>query len=185
MNGSLQPRAVAPSRVKNKPFTSKWVCVFGGQGGEVYAGALCRDAAGRIQFEFHSSNGEEMIIIADYDSGELNILQPATREVVRDSVGMGSPLKNWAFSNALPCYTDEYKLIQGIRCRRMILRDPETKAEAGETWISDEHLLVMIDSGTVNGLLRDWRVVDIDLREPAADLFVVPPDYRIAREGTE
>ena len=183
MNSSLQPRAVAPSRVKNKPFTSKWVCVFGGPGGEVYAGVLCRDAAGRIRFDFHSSNGEEMIIIADYEIGELNFLQPATREAARDSVGMG--LKNWAFSNALPCYTDEYEVIQGIRCRRVILRDPETKAEAGETWVSNEHLLVMIDSGTVNGLLRDWRVVDINLGEPAVDLFVVPSDYRVVREDEE
>lgn len=183
MNRSIQPRAMAPSGVKNKPFASKWVCALGGQEGEVFVGAFCRDAAGRIRFEFHSSNGEEMIIIADYDSGELNFLQPATREVVQDSVGMG--LKNWAFSKALPCYTDEYKVIQGIRCRRVILREPETKADAGETWVSDEHLLVMMDIGTVNGLLRDWRVVHIDLGEPAVDLFVVPPDYRAVREWME
>src|SRR5258707_11667052 len=115
MNSSILPRAQPPSDVKNRPFRAIWECVFDSQENEVYAGALCRDSAGRVRFEVHSPKGEELIFIRDGTCGELNILQPATREAIRESLDKGSsPLTTWAFSNAHPCYTEERKVIQGI-----------------------------------------------------------------------
>jgi hypothetical protein len=183
MNGSIQPRAVPPSGIKNKPFKASWECALGAPRCEVYAGTLYRDSAGRVRFEVHSPNGEEMIFIKDQDRRELNILQPSTREVIRESVGNGP--KGWAYSSVLPCYTEEYKVIQGIRCRRVALKDVETRADVGDTWISDEYFLVMIDTGKAAEVLHDWRVVEIDLGEPAAELFVAPRDYSVVPEGTE
>jgi hypothetical protein len=122
-----------------------------------------------------------MIFIKDQDRRELNILQPSTREVIRESVGNGP--KGWAYSSVLPCYTEEYKVIQGIRCRRVALKDVETRADVGDTWISDEYFLVMIDTGKAAEVLHDWRVVEIDLGEPAAELFVAPRDYSVVQRG--
>jgi hypothetical protein len=184
MNGSIIPRATAPSKVKNKPFKAKWVCVLEREKEEVQEGMLYRDTLGRTRLEVHSSKGGDVIFIADRDRGELAIVEPAAREVRRGTLGKTS-LSGWAFANAAPSYTDEYKIIHGIPCRRVVLRDPMTAADAGETWISDQHMLVMTDTGKVNGVQRDWRVLEIDLGEPAAELFVVPADYRVIQEGRD
>jgi hypothetical protein len=59
------------------------------------------------------------------------------------------------------------------------LRDPISKAESGETWLADALMLAVSDKSVVNGVVREWRITDLEVKDPQPDLFSIPRTYRV------
>ena len=83
------------------------------------------------------------------------------------------------FANCVPVGTENHEIIHGVRCRRIVLSDPISRAEIGETWLADALLLAASDESVVNGVVREWRITDLELKDPQPDLFGIPRTYRV------
>ena len=175
-----QPRAKAPEGVKGKPFEAHFESTSFStldESRESVSGSIYRDQEGRIRIEYRFSTGERTTLILDPDNNNLMILDDVAREAYREQAGVSQV--GWAFANCIPAYTAEYKVIKGVRCQRVLLKDAFTRSAVGETWLSDALGVVMKDEGEANGVIRDWHVTEFELKEPPHDLFKVPKEYRI------
>jgi hypothetical protein len=128
----------------------------------------------RIEYRFFS--GEQTSIISDPIAGNLFFLDDVAHRVQQEPGG--SSQGGWAFANCLPVYTAEYKVINGLLCRRVLLKDTITRSDAGETWFSEERYIVMKDVGVVHGVVNDWHVTQLEFAEPESALFEAPGHYR-------
>ncbi len=112
------------------------------------------------------------------------ILEPDTRRLMRlpnQAEGYPNPTF-WHFSYGLPLFSDVYKDIYGLRCRRIDFRDPRVGSPAGEAWISQDKGIVIGDSGSAHGVMFEWNVTALDFAEPDPRLFEIPTDYEEVTE---
>jgi hypothetical protein len=171
----IKPRAHPPLQVKNRPLEAQFE-VSDTAGSQVVHGTIYRDSSGRVRTEHAFSTGEHMTIISDPVAGEAVVLDDVAREASRGA--SSEPLRTgWAFADCIPSFTDEYKIIEGVRCRRTILKDARDRSDAGETWLSDDLMVVFADTQSSGGIQRRWRITHLVFKEPRAELFSVPADY--------
>jgi hypothetical protein len=136
---------------------------------------MYRDAEGRRRFECCINVEERIVLVSDNTQGCF------LDETVRKAYCFPSALvmSGWAFSNVVPIYTDEYREINGVECRRVSLNDATSKVPVGETFISETLGIVLSDSGVSNGAVLDWHVTELSFESPIAALFEIPKDYEI------
>jgi hypothetical protein len=161
----VQPRARAPLGVKGKPFVARFRSTSSA-GTDVpqleSRGEMYRDAEGRMRIEHRTSQREQITMIVDPVSKDLVFLDDIERTALLIRGGSG-----------------DSSTIHGVRCRRVILRDPISKAESGETWLADALMLAVSDKSVVNGVVREWRITDLEVKDPQPDLFSIPRTYRV------
>jgi hypothetical protein len=178
----VQPRARAPLGVKGKPFVARFRSTSSA-GTDVpqleSRGEMYRDAEGRMRIEHRTSQREQITMIVDPVSKDLVFLDDIERTALLIRGGSGDSSTGWAFANCVPIETEDHETIHGVRCRRVILRDPISKAESGETWLADALMLAVSDKSVVNGVVREWRITDLEVKDPQPDLFSIPRTYRV------
>ena len=176
----LRPRAVSLASVRDKPFGAQfvsWAIETDGTRSQA-EGSLYRDREARTRCEYRISSGEQLAIISNPVSGELIFLDDNGRIAQVERSGGMSTGSGWAFQNCVPQWKDEHKLLFGVRCRRALLKDAQSKGDAGETWISDEFMVVFRDSSSNH----EWRITGWELQDPSPSLFQIPDGYHVRED---
>jgi hypothetical protein len=173
----LRPRAVSLASVHDKPFVAQFVSsAIETDGARSQAeGSLYRDCEARTRCEYRISSGEQLAIISNPVSGELIFLDDNGRIAQVEHGGGMSTGSGWAFQNCVPQWKGEHKLLFGVRCRRVLLKDAQSKEDAGETWISEEFMVVFRDSSGNH----EWRITGWELQDPSLSLFQIPDGYHV------
>lgn len=174
----VKPRAQTPFQVKNRPFEAQFEVSDSG-GHQVIHGMIYRDGSGRVRTEYIFSGGERTTIISDPVVGEVLALDDVAREGSRIRQSTGPVQTGWAFSDCIPSFTDEYKTINDVRVRRVLLKDGRNSSDVGETWLSNDLMIVLSDTQYSGGIQRVWQISHVAFREPPVQLFAVPPHYAI------
>jgi hypothetical protein len=117
----IRPRAQTPFQVKNKAFEAHFEVSDTG-GHRVVHGTIHRDSSGRVRTEYIFSTGERTTLISDPVVGEVLALDDVTREASRIRQSNGPIQTGWAFADCIPSFTDEYKIINEVRFRRVCSR---------------------------------------------------------------
>jgi hypothetical protein len=178
----LQPRAHPPAVVKDRPFEASFESTFSDGSNtkkRIVQGSMFRDIKGRTRLEYTESAGEHATIISDPVRGELLVVDDVGRTAQRIPMAETHHQDGWAFANCIPAYTNQDKSIQGLHCRKVVLKDSVTREDVGEVWLSDERFIVLRDVSIVNGATRDWHVTHLEFKEPAAILFTIPSGYQV------
>jgi hypothetical protein len=81
----------------------------------------------------------------------------------------------WAFENCVPQWRDEYQILFGVGCRRVLLKDCQSKEDAGEIWISNQFMVVFSESSSNH----EWRIPEWKSQDPSASLFQIPDGYHV------
>jgi hypothetical protein len=178
----IQPRARAPVVVKDQPLRARFKSVTGPNlqsPTESMQGAISRDSQGRLRMEYRTSRGEKWTIISNPIAGKLTFLNDSAHTATTTDIGTAAVAQTgWAFANCIPSFTSEYKIISGVKCRRVLLADARDRHDAGETWISESLFIVMSDVGTSDGFAWEWYISKIEFTEPTPAMFEIPADYK-------
>ena len=173
----LQPRAVSLASVQDKPFVAQfvsWAIETDGRRSQA-EGSLYRDREGSTRCEYRISSSEQLAIISKPISGELIFLDDNGRIAQVERGGRMSVGSGWAFQNCVPQWKNEHQLLFGVRCQRVLLKDSQFKEDAGETWISDEFMVVFRDSSSKH----EWRITGWEFQDPSPSLFQIPDGYHV------
>ncbi len=179
----VKPRAQAPLGVKSKPFEAQYESsvTTDNKGSKDRAeGLLCRDSEGRTRMDYRLAGRENITVISDSMDGTLLLLDNSTRYGRRIS-GQQNVIQQdkWAFADCIPIYTEEYGVVNGVRCRRVLLKNAQTKGDLGETWLSEDLSVVMREVDRIGSVSREWHIKAIEFKEPDAARFVAPTGYRL------
>jgi hypothetical protein len=91
--------------------------------------------------------------------------------------GMGVRF-GWAFEDCVPQWRDEHQMLFGVRCRRVLLKECQSKEDTGETWISHEFMVVFSESSSNH----EWRITEWKSQDPSAALFQIPDGYHVLKD---
>jgi hypothetical protein len=168
----MLPRA-RPPLVAGQPYIASFK-VSGLLTPEV-TGYLYRDSSGRTRVDLKISD-HEVRYIDDVSTYTLFIVDVRKGTYQRDTYGPSS--LGWSFSNVSAASTEEHQNILGVDCVRVIFK-PSHKAvgsDLGDSWISRSLGIVMKDSNPAQHW--KWEVTSIEFREPDAEMFKMPADFR-------
>ncbi len=155
------------------------------------SGKLYRDRYGSIRVEraIGGDSGQSVTIaqIQNVTSRKAVVLDLTHKLLLMDEQIPGEPAeageRAWMFYEGLPTYTDEYKLIEGVRCRRIKMKtSPDGQPpDVGEVWWSEELRMVLIDTHVEHGRRVNWQVRRLQQLDPDPSLFEIPEDFRRLR----
>jgi hypothetical protein len=177
----VMTRAQVPLGVMGKPYEARFesIAILNAAVTDRAQGALYRDSQGRVRIE-HKSSAEAMTVIYDPIAEITTLLD----DIARVAQQVRQERRAWAFADSLPVYKDDYEVIHGVRCRRILLKHPTDRKDFGETWLSEEFGIVMRERDTARCGELEWRISEIQFREPPLTLFQLPTGYRfLAPEG--
>jgi hypothetical protein len=177
------PRATVQKIVTGKPFQSRFISTRSLEDGttEEVSGEMYRDSNGTVGIMYHYPSGEETMTLSDVVGQRVMFVDHHSHTVQIHKFGSDAadPPVKWAFANCIPTYTSEYRDILNIKSRRVMLRDSfQRQMSVGEIWLSEDLAIVMKDSGTADGVSRDWHITEIRLAEPSPILLQAPPGYQ-------
>jgi hypothetical protein len=178
------PRRVwPPLEVPGRPYHAHFEVTSSNVSGDVrhWTGEEFRNSQGNLRAEYRDGpNGEESVLLW-FTPCPGALFVPASRALTQiPAEAPNSPRRSqWWFAYGAPNYTDNYKAIFGLRCRRIDFFDLRTKAPAGEAWISEDRGIALSDSGSADGITFERKVTAIDFDEPSPDQFVMPAGYTV------
>jgi hypothetical protein len=150
-------------------------------------GKLYRDRYGSIRVErtIGGDPGQSVAIaeIQNVRSRSAVVLDLTHKLLMMDEQIPGEPAEAgesaWMFYEGLPTYTDEYRLIEGVRCRRIKMKTSPggQPPDAGEVWWSEELRMVIVDTHQERGREVIWQVRRLQRVDPDPSLFEIPQDF--------
>ncbi len=168
------PRIVS-GLVIAKPFWAKFEtkrqsATWLGFGRRSFRGLIARDKEGRVRTEFGPGKKIVGIAIADPVARKLFILDPR-RRTYKEFKFEPPPV-----AGIIPQPTDaEVREVEGVLCFRL-----SVPGMIEEAWISPDLQHVVAESSLDGGKRFTWRMFEIKVGDPPADLFRVPSAYRPA-----
>ena len=173
------PRPHPPSPIVGKPFHSHFVAstrhTSASPQEHQTSGDIFRNRRGDVRVEYMNSPERIAVVIYEAD-GHVLFLEPYAHRFARLSGHRPSPA-GWQFAHSIPAFSDVFKDIDRLNCRRIDFRDPYSHSPAGEAWIAENEGIVLSDKGAADGNDFEWSATILDFDEPEASLFEVPRDY--------